>query len=129
MFRSFRKIARRDGAFYVVMPQPMTRGTSYALTIAYAGDKVVHKEGGGNFSVGAHEEWYPSVNPFHDHARYDLTFRVPKEYTLVSVGALDKQWTEQGMACSHWLSTEPVAVAGFKYGSFKKHEIKDTQSE
>jgi hypothetical protein len=119
---------RRDGDFYVVMPQPMTRGAAYELAIDYTGDKVVHKEGGGNFSVGAREEWYPSVNTFHDHARYDLTFRVPKEYTLVSVGALEKQWTEQGMACSHWIASEPVAVAGFNYGSFKKHEVKDVQS-
>lgn len=119
---------RRDGDFYAVMPKPMTPGTSYELAIEYSGDKVVHKAGGGNFSVGAREDWYPSVNTFRDHAKYDLTFRVPKEYTLVSVGNLDKQWTEQGMACSHWVSDVPVAIAGFNYGSFKKSAVKDADT-
>jgi hypothetical protein len=119
---------KKDGDFYVVMPQPMAKGTSYEVTIEYAGDRVVRKEGGGNFAVGAREEWYPNANTFRDHARYDLTFRVPKQYTLVSVGKLEKQWTEEGMACSHWVSETPVAVAGFNYGSFKKHEMQDAQS-
>src|SRR5215469_8628042 len=119
---------KRDGDFYVVMPHPMAAGTQYELNIEYAGDKVVRKEGGGNFSVGAREEWYPSLNTFHDHAPYDLTFKVPKEYTLVSVGNLEKQWTEQGMSCSHWITDQPVAVAGFNYGSFKKRQVKDSES-
>lgn len=119
---------KHDGDFYAVLPQGMKHGETYEVEISYSGDKVVHKEGGGNFSVGAREDWYPSINSFHDHAQYDLTFKVPKEYTLVSVGKLEKQWTEQGMACSHWLSEQPVAVAGFNYGLFKKREVKDPQS-
>ena len=116
---------KHDGDFYVILPAGMKRGETYELAIAYAGDKVVHKAGGGNFSVGAREDWYPSVNTFHDHAQYDLTFRVPKQYTLVSVGKLEKQWTEEGMACSHWIAEQPVAVAGFNYGTFKKREVTD----
>ncbi len=38
------------------------------LTVEYQGDKVVYKAGGGNFSVGARESWYPSLNAFRDHS-------------------------------------------------------------
>jgi hypothetical protein len=67
------------------------------------------------------------VNTFHDHALYDLTFRVPKQYTLVSVGKLEKAWTEKDVACTHWVSGSPLAVAGFNYGTFKKKVATDPQ--
>ncbi len=119
---------KEDASFYVVMPEPMAKGSAHQLLIEYTGDKVVHKEGGGNFSVGARESWYPNVNTFRDHARYDLTFKVPKQYTLVSVGNLEKQWTEKDTACAHWVSDTPIAVAGFNYGVFKSKKLTDKDS-
>jgi hypothetical protein len=68
---------REDGSLYAVMPQPMPRGSSHELLIEYAGDKVVRKEGGGNFAVGARESWYPAVNSFRDHALYGMFSRFP----------------------------------------------------
>jgi hypothetical protein len=119
---------KEDASFYVVMPEPMAKGSAHQLRIEYSGDKVVRKEGGGNFAVGARESWYPNVNTFHDHARYDLTFKVPKQYTLVSVGNLAKQWTEKDTACSQWVSDLPIAIAGFNYGSFKTKKLTDKDS-
>jgi hypothetical protein len=116
---------KEDGSFYVVMPEPMARGSKQEVHIEYIGDKVVHKEGGGNFSVEARESWYPNVNTFRDHATYDLTFRVPKQYTLISVGNLEKQWTEKDMACTHWISETPIPIAGFNFGDFKVKKITD----
>ena len=124
---------REDASFYVVMPQAMDRGSEHELVIEYEsekgallGDRVVTKEGGGNFSVGARESWYPSLNAFRDHAQYDLIFKVPKQYTLVSVGKLEKSWTEKDLACTHWISEVPMPVAGFNYGDFKKKQITDS---
>jgi hypothetical protein len=119
---------KEDASFFVVMPEPMAKDSAHELLIEYAGDKVVHKEGGGNFSVGARESWYPNVNTFRDHARYDLTFKVPKQYTLVSVGDLEKQWNERDTACTHWVSDTPIAIAGFNYGSFKEKKLTDKDS-
>ncbi len=119
---------RLDGSFYAIMPQPMARGSEQELTVEYSGDKVVYKAGGGNFAVGARESWYPSLNTFRDHALYNLVFKVPKEYTLVSVGKLVKEWKEQGFACTEWNSDIPMAVAGFNYGDFKKKQVNDAQT-
>ena len=85
---------KADGSFSVIMPEPMIAGREYRLVIEYSGDRVIHKAGGGNFSVGARTSWYPSVNAFSDRATYDLTFKVPKSYTVVSVGKLSREWRE-----------------------------------
>ncbi len=116
---------REDGSFYAVMPAPMHASEEHDLLIEYMGDRVVYKAGGGNFSVGARESWYPVVNTFRDYARYDLIFKVPKQYTLVGVGKLARGWTEQDFACTEWVSETPLAVAGFNYGLFKKKELDD----
>jgi hypothetical protein len=116
---------KEDGSFYVIMPQGLTAGDSYSIGVEYEGDKVVRKEGAGNFSVEARTSWYPSLNTFADRATYDLTFKVPKQYTLVGVGKLEKEWREDDYAASHWVSDVPLAVAGFNYGLFKKKSVYD----
>src|SRR5439155_23824791 len=84
-----------------------------------------HNSGGGNFSIGARTSWYPNVNTFSDRAIYDLTFKVPKDYTLVSVGKRVKESREGDFMASQWVSDVPLAVAGFNYGVFKKKELVD----
>jgi hypothetical protein len=116
---------KEDGSFYVIMPEGLAAGQSYTIGIEYEGDKVVSKEGNGNFSVGARTSWYPSLNTFSDRATYDLTFKVPKQFTLVGVGKLEKEWKEDDYAASHWVSEIPLAVAGFNYGLFKKKSVED----
>ena len=119
---------KEDGSFYVIMADAMPRDSAHQLVIEYQGDKVLHKAGGGNFNVQVRENWYPNVNTFHDHARYDLTFRAPKQYTLVGVGTLEKEWTEKDSACTHWVSEVPLLVAGFNFGSFKVKKLVDSQT-
>jgi hypothetical protein len=119
---------KEDGSFYVIMPQGLTLGQSYNIGIEYGGDKVVEKEGSGNFAVGARTSWYPSLNTFADRATYDLTFKVPRQYTLVGVGKLEKEWREGDYAASHWVSEVPLAVAGFNYGLFKKKSVVDEKT-
>ena len=111
--------------FYVIMPEPLEAGNKYRLNFEYDGNKVIRDEGGGNFSVGARSSWYPNVNSFLDHATYDLKFRVPKRYTLVSVGKLVSESKDGDATVSVWKSDIPIAVAGFNYGEFKKKKVTD----
>src|SRR5262249_24055177 len=115
-----------DSALSIIFPEPLKKDAVVEVAIEYQGDKVVRKEGGGNFAVGARESWYPNLNTFHDHAKFDLTCRISKQYTLVSVGKLEKAWTEKDLACTHWVSEIPLAVAGFNYGNFKKKAVEDS---
>jgi hypothetical protein len=116
---------KEDGSFYVVLPEALAAGKSATLHIEYEGNKVLRDEGGGNYSVGARTSWYPSLNSFLDRATYDLTFRVPKQNTLVSVGKMVKRWEEKDAEASEWKSDIPLAVAGFNYGRFKEKELTD----
>ena len=85
--------------------------------------------GGGNFAVGFRTSWYPSVNALNDRAIFDLVFKVPKQYTLVGVGKLVKEWREENFAASEWVSEVPLAVAGFNYGLYKKKEVVDSDTK
>ncbi len=112
----------QDGSLYVVLPEPTQADQEYELTFEYAGDRIIHNEGGGNLAVGARTSWYPSVNSFNDQATYDLTYKVPRQYTLASVGKPVKEERQGDAMMTQWVSEVPLAVAGFNYGQFKKKE-------
>ena len=116
---------KEDGSFYVILPEGLKKGGTTQLHVEYEGNKVVSKAGSGTYSIGARTAWYPSLNAFQDRAIYDLTFKIPKGNTMVSVGKLDKEWKEGSFACSHWVTETPLAVAGFNFGQFKKKSVED----
>jgi hypothetical protein len=116
---------QEDGAFYAILPEPTTKDKQYKLTIEYGGERVLEDAGGGNFAVGARTSWYPSVNAFTDRATFDLTFKIPNKFVLVSIGKMVKEGKEGDFAVSQWVSEYPLAVAGFNYGRFKKKEMVD----
>jgi hypothetical protein len=120
---------KEDGSFYAVLPQPTLKGQTYTLRIEYEGNKVIENAGNGSFSVGARTSWYPSVNAFSDRATFDLTFKVPRQYTVVGVGKLAKQWREGDYSASQWISEVPLAVAGFNYGDYKKKQRDDAETK
>ena len=123
---------KSDGAFYIITPSPLVKGKSYQLQVEYQGDKVVQDAGRGNFAVGARTSWYPSANAFEDRATFDLTFKVLKQFKLVGVGKLVKEWQEEGFkdyTTSQWVSDVPLAVAGFNIAPFKKKESLDDKTK
>jgi peptidase M1-like protein/carboxypeptidase family protein len=119
---------KEDGSFYVILPRAPEMGKQYSITVQYEGDKVLHSAGDGSFYVRARTSWYPNLNGFGEHALYDLTFKVPKRYKVISVGKLKGESTEQDFAVTHWITPEPVAVAGFNYGNYQKLELADEKT-
>ncbi len=117
-----------DSSFYAILPEATVKGRQYKMTIEYGGEKVLQNAGGGSFYVSARTSWYPSVNAFTDRATFDLTFKVPNKYTLVSNGKLVKEAKEEDFAVTQWVSEIPLAVAGFNYGTFKKKSIVDEKT-
>lgn len=116
---------KEDGSFYAVLPAEAQAGKKYSITITYEGDKVLEQAGEGCFYVRARTSWYPNLNGFGETALYDLTFKVPRKYRIISVGDLQGEAVEQDYAVSHWVTPGPVAVAGFNYGAYKKLEMPD----
>jgi hypothetical protein len=116
---------KEDGSFYAILPQAPPLGQEQSITVEYAGDKVLEEAGEGSFYVGARTSWYPNLNGFGEHALYDLTFKVPRKYKVISVGKVQSESVEQDLAVSHWITPIPVAVAGFNYGDYQKLDIAD----
>ena len=119
---------KEDGSFYAILPQAIESGKEYSMTVEYAGDKVLENAGSGSFYVRARSSWYPNLNGFGERALYDLTFKVPRRFKLISVGKLQAQSTEQDLAVTHWITPTPVAVAGFNYGEYKRIDLADDRT-
>jgi hypothetical protein len=117
-----------DGSFYAILPQAPEAGKEHSITVEYAGDKVLEEAGEGSFYVGARTSWYPNLNGFGERALYDLTFKVPHRYKVISVGKLQAESTEQDFAVTHWVTPIPVAVAGFNYGDYKRVDLPDDKT-
>ncbi len=114
-----------DGSFYVILPEAAQPGTVYSITVEYSGDKVLIDAGNGSFYVRAREAWYPALNSFSEHSLYDLTFRVPKKFKLISVGSLEKEAIEDNYYVTHWITPKPIAIAGFNYGDYQHISVPD----
>jgi len=104
---------KEDGSFYAILTQAPPLGKEESINVEYAGDKVLEDAGDGSFYVRARTSWYPNLNGFGEKALYDLTFKVPKKFKVVSVGRLKEESIEQDLAVTHWVTPVPVAVAGF----------------
>ena len=115
----------KDGSFYVILPEPTRKGAPFTITVEYAGSKVISDSGNGSYFVHERSAWYPNPGFFTERSIYDLTFRIPRHLKLISVGRLVSEDDENGMLVSHWLTDQPVAVAGFAYGAYKKVTLDD----
>jgi hypothetical protein len=119
---------KEDGSFYAILDEAPAVGQEHTITIEYAGDKVLSDAGDGSFYVRARESWYPNLNGFGEKCLYDLTFKVPRNNVVISVGKLEGESTEGEFAVSHWVTPMPVAVAGFNYGQYQKSVVTDTKN-
>ena len=119
---------KEDGSFYAILPEAPEAGKEHSVTVEYTGDKVLEEAGEGSFYVSARTSWYPNLNGFGERALYDLTFKVPHKYKVISVGKLEGESVEQDFAVTHWITPVPVAVAGFNYGDYKKIDLPDEKT-
>jgi len=119
---------KEDGSFYAILPGAPEVGKEHSITVEYAGDKVLEEAGDGSFYVSARSSWYPNLNGFGERALYDLTYKVPHKYKVISVGQLQAESKEQDFAVTRWVTSVPVAVAGFNYGDYKKLEMPDEKT-
>jgi hypothetical protein len=116
---------KQDGSFYAILPKAPPAGKESSITVEYTGDKVLAQAGEGSFYVSARSSWYPNLNGFGERAFYDLTYKVPRKYKVISVGEMQGGSMEQGFAVTHWITPAPVAVAGFNYGDYKQIGLTD----
>ncbi|HEX8616565.1 MAG TPA: M1 family aminopeptidase [Thermoanaerobaculia bacterium] len=120
--------ANEDPDAAVVFPAALTAGKKYLLRIKYAGKEVLSNAGDGNFTITRRSSWYPNVGTFNDLATYELRFRTPQKFEIISVGEQVENRVEGKERIAVWKAKNPIRVAGFNYGRFKKTAQADSDS-
>jgi len=99
----------------IVFPQPLQLGRQSRLKFTYSG-MVLTDAGGGLFSVGARGTWYP--NRGIALAKYDISFRFPRSFTLVATGEQVSMKEQGPESVGRWVSDGAIPVAGFNLGRY-----------
>lgn len=119
---------KEDADAAVVFPSPLAKGKEARLRLSYSGKEVLQNAGDGNFVVGARDSWYPNIGSFGNPVSFELSYRCPKSYQVISVGHLEEDKVEGDVRVLRFRQNRPVRVAGFNYGKFKKLERADADS-
>lgn len=117
--------AKEDADAVVILPEALAEGEVGELRIEYAGEQVLYDAGDDNYVVRARDSWYPNLGAFTDTASYAMTYKVPKDLQVISVGEEVESHDAGEQHVQVWRSDQPIRVAGFNYGQFKKLEQPD----
>ncbi|HKA02128.1 MAG TPA: M1 family aminopeptidase, partial [Candidatus Solibacter sp.] len=105
-----------NNMFLVVPPEPLRAGRDYEFEFHYGG-KVIQDAGEHVFYVTARGTWYPASGA--SFTTFDLTFRYPREYDLVSVGDIVEERVEGDWKMAHRRTSAPVRLAAFNLGDYE----------
>lgn len=94
------------------MPEALAKGRTYQVAFEYAGGEILQSRFGG---VPTRRVWYPTPAGAASRATYDLTFRVPRGATIVTVGDPVKQSRDGTFDVTEWVSDVPIPLAVFRY--------------
>lgn len=114
-----------DPDFGVILPQPLKKGETTVVKIAYGGKDVVIDEGQGNYYPVAREDWYPNGNQgFGDYGTYHMLFHTPKGLQLIATGNKIQESLDGKVVTTEWKTDAPLPVVGFTLGEFAMKETK-----
>ena len=109
-------LTRAGNLFLVVPPEPLRAGTEHEFEFHHSG-KVIHDAGERVFYVSARGAWYPTSG-IH-FSTFDMRFRYPREFDLVSAGELLDESTDGDWRISHRRTSAPVRMAAFNLGDYR----------
>ena len=103
--------------FLIVPSEPLEPGKEHEFEIQHAG-KVIFQAGNQVYYVGARANWFPENG--RQFAKFDLTFRYPKELDLVTAGELVDEREEGDWRITRRKTTSPIRMAGFNLGRYQR---------
>ena len=101
-------------------PEPLRAGREYEFEFHHEGS-VVRDAGNKVYAVTARGNWFPGRGS--QFSAYDLTFRFPKELSLVATGELVSETVEGDWKIMKRKTATPVRFAGFNLGVFEKARV------
>ncbi len=106
--------------FLVVPPRPLEPGRQYEIEFRHEGE-VITDAGNNVYFVGARGAWYP--NRATQFAKYDLTFRYPRELDLVATGKVYDESENGPVKITRRRTDSPVRMAGFNLGRYEHETV------
>ncbi len=110
---------RVNDPFLIVLPAPFLPGTTHEIEFQHSG-KVIRPAGNHVYFVAARTNWYPTRG-IH-FSKFDLTFRVPKDLSVVATGDIAEERVEGEWRIARRRTSAPVRMAGFNVGSYERFE-------
>jgi hypothetical protein len=107
--------------FLVVPPTPLEPGKDYEVEFRHEGN-VIFDAGNHVYYVGARANWFPNIGL--QFAKYDLTFRYPKDLDLVTAGELVDEHEEGDWRITRRKTSAPIRFAGFNLGQYERVRLK-----
>lgn len=107
--------------FLVMPPAPLRAGVEYEFEFHHSG-RVILQKADRVFYVAARGNWYPSFGP--QFANYDLSFRYPREWELVTPGDVIEDRTEGDWRITRRRPSAPIRLAGFNLGEYAHAQVK-----
>lgn len=106
--------------FLLALPRALEAGQSYEFEIEHQGN-VIRAAGNDVYYVAARSNWYPSRGiPF---SLYELTFRAPKELTVVATGELVEEKVEGDVRVTRRVTKTKVPFVAFNLGYYSKTSL------
>jgi hypothetical protein len=114
-------ISGRDNHEFLLIPEsPLDPLKPHEVEVRHEGE-VIRKAGDGVYYVSARGIWYPRVSM--EFSNYDLTFRYPKNLTLVATGSPIEDRTDGNSRIMRRKTDAPIRFAGFNLGNFQSVSI------
>jgi hypothetical protein len=101
--------------FLVIPPEPLQPGREYEFEFHHSG-KVILDAGDRVFYVTARGNWYPMHSL--QYAKYDLTFRYPRDLDLVAPGDVVDERVEGDSRVVHRRVSSAIRMAAFNLGDY-----------
>jgi hypothetical protein len=109
-------LTRSGNNLFLVEPkEPLHEGREYEFEFRYSG-KVIHDAGDHVFYISARANWYPAFGL--KFTNYDLLFRYPREFDLVSAGDVVEDRTEGEWKITRRRTSAPIRIAAFNLGDY-----------
>jgi len=109
-------LTRFGNHLFLVSPkEPLRAGREYEFEFHHSGT-VIHDAGDHVFFISARSNWYPAFGG--RFATYDLVFRYPREFDLVSAGEVVEDRVDGEYKVMHRRTTQPIRVAAFNMGDY-----------
>jgi len=113
-------VSSDNDQFLLVAAAPIDPSRPHEIEIHHQGE-VIQKAGDDVYFVTSRGTWYPRIGL--EFANYDLTFRYPRNLTLVATGRTVEDRTDGEWRITRRKTEAPIRLAGFNLGNFQVDSI------